>query len=63
MKILKWFCFILVCLDSIGYVFSQITREKPKNVTSAISRVFGLIIGILARVFALYGTATCWLLV
>ena len=56
--ILKWICFILVCTDAIAYVYS-----KPKQVDGNLFKVIGMIFGILARAFVLYGTATCWLLV
>lgn len=56
MKFLKWICFLLVCLDVVGYVI-----EKGKELDS-FGNLIGLLIGIAARVFVLYGTATCWLL-
>lgn len=57
--VLKWFCFILVCADTVSYMMSKMAKNKSK----AIGISIGLIIGILARIFVLYGTATCWLLV
>ena len=64
MTMLKWFCFILVCTDTVVYVISQIVKNKSNTKMSKIIwNSIGLIIGILARVFVLYGAATCWLLV
>ena len=64
MTILKWFCFILVCTDTVMYVISQIVKNKSNTkMSKIIGNSIGLIIGILARVFVLYGAATCWLLV
>ena len=57
MAVLKWICFILVCLDTVGYII-----EKVENMDS-VGHLIGLLIGIACRVFVLYGTATCWLLV
>lgn len=56
MIVLKWICFILVCLDVAEYII-----EKAKNMDS-IGVLIGLLIGIAGRVFVLYGTLTCWLL-
>lgn len=58
MIVLKWICFILVCLDSIAYVCDKVEVSKGD-----LAKVIGLILGIFARAFVLYGTATCWLLV
>ena len=64
MTILKWFCFILVCTDAVMYVISQIVKNKSNTkMSKIIGNSIGLIIGILARAFVLYGAATCWLLV
>ena len=64
MTILKWFCFILVCTDAVMYVISQIVKNKSNTkMSKIIGNSIGLIIGILARTFVLYGAATCWLLV
>ena len=64
MTVLKWFCFILVCTDTVVYVTSQIIKNKSNTkMSKIIGNSIGLIIGILARVFVLYGAATCWLLV
>ena len=57
MTFLKWFSFILVCLDTIGYII-----DKTKSMKS-IGNLTGFLVGIACRVFVLYGTATCWLLV
>lgn len=57
MIVLKWICFILVCIDVVGYII-----EKARDMES-IASLIGLLLGIAARVFVLYGTLTCWLLV
>lgn len=57
MVVLKWICFILVCIDVVGYII-----EKARDMES-IASLIGLLLGIAARVFVLYGTLTCWLLV
>ena len=57
MIVLKWICFILVCIDVVGYII-----EKAGDMKS-IASLIGLLLGIAARVFVLYGTLTCWLLV
>lgn len=51
MMILKWFCFILLCLDTVKYIIDM----------SKIGAPIGLCLGIAARVYALYGTAAYWL--
>ena len=56
MIVFKWFCFILVGLDFVGYI-----SEKAQNVES-IGNLIGFILGIVGRTFVLYGTVTCWLL-
>lgn len=64
MTVLKWICFILVCLDVLSYVVE--TSDRIQNHTKASKQVGGLIglsIGVAARVIVLYGTATCWLMV
>lgn len=58
MIILKWICFILVCFDNVTYI---ITKANSKS--KGLAFLIGLLLGIAARVFVLYGTATCWLLV
>lgn len=63
MKIVKWICFILVCCDAIAYVFSKLCEaNKDNTVCKKLGRSIGLILGIFARTFVLYGAATCWLL-
>lgn len=63
MTILKWLCFILVCTDTIVYTITQMIRTKSDTkITKIIGNSIALIIGILARVFVLYGATTCWLL-
>jgi hypothetical protein len=56
MMVLKWLCFILICIDVVGYIIEK-SREME-----GIGTLIGLLIGIAARVFVLYGTLTCWLL-
>ena len=61
MIVLKWVCFILVCLDTVSYIIEQ--ADRIKNVyKSKIERFIGLCLGIAARVYVLYGTATYWLM-
>lgn len=57
MTLIKWICFILLCGDAYAYVYYTVKKGNP---TLGIS--IGLILGIMARVYALYGLATCWLL-
>lgn len=54
--VLKWICFILVCLDTLSYILEQASNMK------SIANFIGLCIGIAARVYVLYGAATYWLL-
>lgn len=56
MMILKWICFILVCLDVVSYIAYQV------NEMDGAIRFIGLCIGLAARVYVLYNTATYWLL-
>lgn len=56
MIVLKWICFILVCIDVVGYII-----KKARDM-EGIASLIGLLLGIAARVFVLYGTLTCWLL-
>lgn len=56
MNVLKWICFILVCLDTLSYFAEKF--NDVKNVATFI----GLLLGTAARVFVLYNTATHWLL-
>lgn len=63
MTVLKWFCFILVCTDVVAYVLNQMVKNRSyTKIPKIIGNSIGLIIGILARAFVLYGAATCWLL-
>ena len=55
--ILKWICFIVVCLDSIAYIIDHTKSEEPKK----FSQLLGLLVGIAMRVYLLYGTYTCWI--
>ena len=60
--VLKWFCFILVCLDTVAYIINQADKIKSYNGTaSKVSGCIGLFVGIAARVYVLYGAGTCWL--
>lgn len=56
MIVLKWICFILVCLDVVTYIIKQ-GKEMD-----GIGNFIGLCLGIAARVYVLYGTAAYWLL-
>lgn len=58
MQILKWVCFIIVCLDTVGYIIEFGTGKRKGGFGSLI----GMLGGIAARCFVLYGTLTCWLL-
>lgn len=51
MIVLKWFCFILVCLDVLSYIIDKATQIK------SFAGMLGLITGIAARVYVLYGAA------
>lgn len=51
MIVLKWICFILVCLDTVGYIV-----EKA-NQMNGVASLIGLCLGIAARVYVLYCTA------
>lgn len=55
MIVLKWICFILVCLDTISYIVNQGKK------TDCISKLIGLCLGTAARVYVLYGAAAYWL--
>lgn len=57
MQIVKWICFIITCLDLVGYVY----EKWEKKLT--FGGFLGVIVGILARLFVYYGAFTCWLLV
>lgn len=56
MTILKWFSFVLVFTDFVGYIL------RAARKLDGIGGLFGFVIGILCRAFVLYGTITCWLL-
>lgn len=56
MIILKWFSFIVLFSDFVGYII-----EKAREVEN-VGSLIGFILGILCRAFVLYGTLTCWLL-
>lgn len=63
MKFLKWVCFILVCTDVIGYIIGAAKNmEKEIELSSKLGRLTGLLAGVAARVFVLYGAAAGWLL-
>lgn len=59
MQILKWICFVIVCIDVIAYILDFGNGKREIN---GASTIFGMLIGVAARVFVLYGAATCWLL-
>jgi hypothetical protein len=56
MNIIKWMCFIVVCLDVVGYILEK--ADEGFDVVGLI----GVLIGIAIRVYVLYNTATYWLL-
>ena len=56
MMVLKWICFILVCLDTVSYIVEQ------ANNLDGVASFMGLYFGIAARVYVLYGAAAYWLL-
>lgn len=56
MMVLKWICFILVCMDTIAYI---IERGKRLN---GVGSLIALCLGIAARVYVLYGATAYWLL-
>lgn len=62
MKIVKWICFILVCLDLVAYVSNKFKEIDLSTAGKRLGSAIGLILGIFARAFVLYGAATCWLL-
>jgi hypothetical protein len=60
--ILKWICFILVCLDTVSYIVEKAERIKLEdNIYGRIGSFIGTCLGIAARVYVLYGAGTCWL--
>ena len=60
--ILKWICFLLVCLDTVAYVITSAKRIELEDKTSGkFGRFIGMCAGIVAIVYVLYGTGTCWL--
>lgn len=59
MEVLNWVCFILVCTDVVGYIANKARDEKCRGFVCLI----GVLIGIAARVYVLFNTATYWLLV
>lgn len=56
MMVLKWICFVLVCMDTIAYII-----DKGKRL-DGVGSLIGLCLGIAARVYVLYGAAAYWLL-
>lgn len=61
--VLKWICFILVCLDTLSYIISQVDNiRNKKKTTGKVGGFIGLCVGIAARVYVLCGAATCWLM-
>lgn len=57
MMVLKWICFLIVCLDALAYII-----DKSSNIKN-IGTIIGLMLGIAARVFVLYNTLIYWVLV
>lgn len=63
MIVLKWICFILVCLDTLSYIIEKTEKMKEEYKPSDRAGTFiGLCLGIAARVYVLYGAAAYWLL-
>lgn len=62
LTILKWFCFIIVCTDVIGYIIETVNKPSKESTASKLGNFVGLCSGIAVRVFVLYGALTCWLL-
>lgn len=56
MLVLKWICFIIVCLDVVAYLGDKLDNKAN------IATIIGVFLGILARFYVLYGTYTCWLM-
>lgn len=62
MQILKWLCFILVCLDVLfSYFLEKAVGIRLEKNSKKLGSLIGLLLGMAARIFVLYGTATCWL--
>lgn len=61
MVVLKWICFLLVCLDTVGYIIEQADGIRNES-SGKVARFVGLLLGIAARVYVLYGAAAYWLL-
>lgn len=61
MTILKLICFILAC-DGLIYYIADVVDSigSAKTTKIKVARTFGLSLGVAARVFTLYGAATCW---
>ena len=55
MIVLKWICFILVCLEALAYVAIGLLTIK------SVGSFIGLLIGAASRIFVLYGAAAYWL--
>lgn len=57
MILIKWICFIFLCSDSLSYFFQAIADERiNKN-----SYFLGFVLGVIGRLYALYGTYNYWL--
>lgn len=56
MIVLKWICFIIVCLGTVTYIINQGRK------LDGVAHFIGLCLGIAARVYVLYGAASCWLI-
>lgn len=57
MIVIKWICFILLCTDVYAYVVGTVANSK-----NALGTGIGLTVGLMARIYALYGLVFCWLL-
>lgn len=55
MIVLKWICFILVCIEALVYVTTGLLTIK------SVGGFIGLLIGAASRIFVLYGAAAYWL--
>lgn len=51
----------MVCLDTVGYIIEQADRIRNES-SGKVARFVGLLLGIAARVYVLYGAAAYWLL-
>ena len=57
MIIIKYICFIFLCLDSLNYFLENMSNDHIHQ----SSYFLGLILGVIGRLYALYGTYNYWL--